>query len=83
MIVDCNGERNLGVILTYDILVEHVLDLMRRNKLLGLDGTHLALLVDFLFFGNDTVSRSDAVNADIAVDAREESRNFIFGLSAE
>jgi hypothetical protein len=56
---------------------------MRRNKLLWLHGAHLALLVDLLLFGNDAVSSPDAVNADIAVDAREKSGDLILGLSAE
>ena len=77
MIVNCNRQSDLRFILTYDILIEHVLDLMRRDKLLGLDRTHLALLLDLFFFGNDAVSRPDAVDADIAVYAREKSGNFI------
>jgi hypothetical protein len=56
---------------------------MGSYELLRLDGAHLALLIDLLFFGNDPICRSDAVDADIAVYARKESRNFVFGLSAE
>ena len=83
MIIDCNGKSDLCFVLTDYILVECLLDLMRRNKLLRLDGSHLALLANLLFFRNDTVCSTNAVDADVAINAREKSRNFILGLTAE
>ena len=83
MVIDRNRKSDLGFFLTDNLIVELLLDLTRSNKLLGLDGAHLTLLIDLLFFSYDTVSRSYTVNANIAVNTRKKSRYFILGFAAE
>ena len=62
-----SGQEVLSFVLADNVVVKLLLDLTGCDKLLRLDGAHLALLIGLLFFSYDPVSRSDAIDTDVAI----------------
>ncbi len=78
MIVDGDGERLLRALLPDHVLIEHILDLLRRRDL----GDRLRYL-SLLILGENLVAEGNALVADVDRRARDELPHGVLGLSAE
>ena len=87
MIVDGYREVALGLVLSDDVVVEVLLDVLGLGQGLevelgGVEGLSLGLLEELVLL--EHVHRQGyAVGADLAVDALQEEGDFVLGTSAE
>jgi hypothetical protein len=78
VVVDRDGERALGLLLPYDVLVEHAVDLARLGQVVDVERRRSGqLLVD------DLVAEIDALVADVDARPRDQLLDLPLGLPAE
>ena len=85
MVVDRNGQRHFGTVLTNDVFVEDGLDFLRlRKRLCMLRVTGRAVALPLQFFADDFVAEVDTFIADeYAAGTCNQFFHFILGLAAE
>ena len=78
VVVDGDGERALGLVLTHDVVVEHAVDLPRLGEVLDVEARRCGeLLVD------DLVAEIDALVADVDARPGDQLLDLPLGLPTE
>ena len=86
MVVNGNGERDLGAILADHVLIEHVFQLLRRRQMLRPCRSHLTAVLlghEVQFILQNAGANANALIADIHARTRDQLAYPVLGFAAE